>query len=153
MNQTIKSGMQIRERSEPTKGNSDYSKTVFTGSSLVFNAIEENPVDAVEKREELEVSETTKNPSLICSSRFVLAIVCFFGAMNNYALRINLSMALPCMVRLPYDQIYELNSTNQSFTENGFKENSLKTSPKCSPQIIANVEASKEVIVYLSFQK
>ena len=41
--------------------------------------------------------KTTKNVPFMFSTRFVLGLMCFFGSMNLYAIRSNLSISMPCM--------------------------------------------------------
>ena len=40
---------------------------------------------------------------LLCSARLNLAILLFFGAAVIYAIRVNLSIAIPCMARKPVE--------------------------------------------------
>ena len=52
-----------------------------------------------EEGEELERSSRSSRPRpLLLSVRFAIALLGFFGTLSLYSLRVNLSIALPCMV-------------------------------------------------------
>ena len=57
---------------------------------------------AIEVEEQLIVNvegqnTATMKPAFLFSARFVLGVMCFFGSMNLYAIRTNLSISMPCM--------------------------------------------------------
>ncbi|XP_060582480.1 sialin-like [Ruditapes philippinarum] len=71
---------------------------------------------------QLEGENKSKSGCFLCSCRFSLIIIAFFGCMNMYSLRVNMSVAIVCMTE---DHIHNKRSSNTSKIDsaNTFQEN------------------------------
>ena len=72
--------------------------------------------------EELELEAGSKSSSarqrpLLFSVRFLIALLGFFGTLSLYSLRVNLSIALPCMVHLNKTPDRQYGAPNMSALE------------------------------------
>ncbi|PVD36710.1 hypothetical protein C0Q70_03696 [Pomacea canaliculata] len=80
---------------------------------------------------------------VLCSQRWNLAILSFFGCLILYVTRVNLSVAIICMVRAPHVNVTSDHQTNDSIVAtHGLATNVTLTYPDVTAQ---NVEADDRI--------
>ena len=68
-----------------------------------INTIAPNEAPELAAKKDTNVQAGARKAPLLCSARLNLAILLFFGSAVIYAIRVNLSIAIPCMARTPVE--------------------------------------------------